>query len=290
MKKNNPFLSIFSVNKPVIGVLHLLPLEGEPGFSGLKPVLQSAKQDIDALQQGGIDGIIMENWHSDSPGPFVYQKTVVSFSEVVHQLKPCITVPFGINVLHNDYKTALDLTMEHTADFVQCDVFVDSVKSNFSFSQTAAQDPFIINMPAKNIKSYAVRIGASHIPLVVFIQPKHYLLLEKYKSIKTSATQAKLSGASAIVITQETGIAPTLSKIREAKSAVDELPVGIGSGLSAKNTEEYVPLVDFVIVGTALKKEGKIENPVALNRVKKLIQQVNKIRSSMYTQQSNEDF
>lgn len=278
MKKNYPFLTIFKVNKPIIGMLHLLPLAGEPEFSGVKPILHRAKQDLKTLQNGGVDGVLVENWFSDSPGPFVSRQTAVSFSEVLHQLRPLIKVPFGINVLHNDYRIALNLALSYHASFIQLDVFIDKVKSNFSFSPTTVQKPFIVDSPAKYIHRFAATIGASRLPIVAFIQPKHYLLLERNKSIDLSALQAKNQGASALVVTLKTGEAPTVIKINKVKSAVGKLPVGIGSGFSPENAKEYLTAIDFAIVGTALKGEGKIENPVELARVKNLMQQVNKNR------------
>ena len=66
----NALGKIFSSIKPVIGMLHLDYLEGEK-FKGVKFVVKKALKDIKALQEGGIDGILVENWKEDTIGAFV---------------------------------------------------------------------------------------------------------------------------------------------------------------------------------------------------------------------------
>lgn len=49
--------------KPVIGVVHLLPLPTSARWGGnLKAVMERAEQEATALAAGGVDGIIIENF------------------------------------------------------------------------------------------------------------------------------------------------------------------------------------------------------------------------------------
>ena len=53
---------IFGTKKPVIGVVHLLPLPTSARWGGnLKAVMERAEQEATALAAGGVDGIIIEN-------------------------------------------------------------------------------------------------------------------------------------------------------------------------------------------------------------------------------------
>lgn len=267
--------SIFKVNKPVIGMLHIDDLLGAPNFKSIDYLVSRAKKDIKALQDGGVDGILIENWKEDSIGEFVSPETAISFTTVVSKIAGDIKIPFGFNVLNNDYKVALTLAKLYKADFVEFDVFVDHVKSDFKYSPISSKHPFEVNVNPKNIHDYAKKIGASDIPMFVFVQPKHYLMLEKNKSIETSTKQAQKNGAAAALVTKETGTAPTLDLITRAKKAAS-IPVGIGSGLSIENVEEYLAVADFGVIGTALKKGNITDNPVDPKKVKTLMQKVKK--------------
>ena len=66
-----------------------------------------------------------------------------------------------------------------------------------------------------------------------------------------------------IVTSQFTGVNPDVNDLVKAKEAT-KLPVLIGSGMTAENIAEYVPLADGFIVGSYFRKDGKfLENLVA---------------------------
>lgn len=272
-------ISFFEKQKPVIAMLHLGFLLGSPKFEGLDKVIDHAVSDIQALQENGIDGILIENWKENSVEEFVEPETAVCLATVLSELKKHITVPFGINILNNDYKVALSLAKLFSASFVELDVFTDHVRSNFSYSEDAKQEPFEINPHPKDILEYAKKINASDIPLFVFIQPKHYTMLDKEKTIDQSAKEAVQAGASAVLITKATGSAPTTDLILKAKTAIPDIPVGIGSGFSAQNASEFLPVVDFAVVGTSLKVDTITDNPVDPKKVQELMEIVEKLRS-----------
>ena len=55
---------LFGVKKPIISMLHLDPLPGDPRYVGectVKRAVEHAKRDLEALQEGGVDGIIVSN-------------------------------------------------------------------------------------------------------------------------------------------------------------------------------------------------------------------------------------
>ncbi len=261
-------------------MLHVDDLEGTPNFKSYGYLIARAKKDIETLQNGGINGILIENWKEDSIGEFVTKETENSLTKVVLAIIQYIKVPFGINVLNNDYKVALSLAKATGANFIQLDVFVDHVLSNFTHSPNASKNPFEINLNPEDVTAHAKKIDAENIPIFVFVQPKHYKMLEKNKPIELSVKQAIKAGASAILITKETGTAPTIDLIKRAKSAAGDIPVGIGSGFSAKNAEEYLKVADFATVGTSIKMDNNTDNPVDIYKVKKLMDTVHIIQEA----------
>ena len=55
---------MFKVEKPIIAMCHLQALPGDPYYNpsaGMKDVLEKAKHDLDALQEGGVDGVMFSN-------------------------------------------------------------------------------------------------------------------------------------------------------------------------------------------------------------------------------------
>lgn len=269
---------LFGVRKPVIAMLHIDYLLGTGKYKGLEYLVNRAQKDIKALQDGGVDGILIENWKEDSVGEFVEPETTACFAVVVKELSKKIKVPFGINVLNNDYKTAYAVAALTGASFVQMDVFVDEVESDFTYSLAGKAEPFEIKVNPKEVLNYAKKVGMEKLPLFVFIQPKHYKLLEKSKLIEESAKQAVLAGVSALLVTKATGTAPTIDLIEKAKRGAGKVPVGIGSGFGIKNAQEYLPVVDFAVVGTSIKIGDITDNLVDKMKVKKLMNRVKEFR------------
>src|SRR5438046_2929573 len=58
---------LFGTDKPVIGVVHLLPLPGSHRYGGnMEAIFERAEQEAAALVSGGVHGIIVENFF-DTP-------------------------------------------------------------------------------------------------------------------------------------------------------------------------------------------------------------------------------
>ena len=54
---------LFGTAKAFIGVVHLLPLPGSPRWGGdIAQVISRAEEEADILEQGGVNGIIVENF------------------------------------------------------------------------------------------------------------------------------------------------------------------------------------------------------------------------------------
>lgn len=89
------FLSeLFGTEKPIIGLLHLKALPGDPLYypgGSISSVADAAKRDLDALQSGGVDGILITNEFS-----MPYQKRV---SAVTLAAMGVLSVPLQIRYL-----------------------------------------------------------------------------------------------------------------------------------------------------------------------------------------------
>src|SRR5438874_6023337 len=113
------------VKKPVIGMLHLLPLPGSPAYGGNVETIRSVMlRDADALAAGGVHGLMMENF-GDVP---FYPGRVPTFvaahltTLAVEVRRRFAQVPLGINVLRNDGRTALAVAHAAGAEFIRVNV------------------------------------------------------------------------------------------------------------------------------------------------------------------------
>ena len=78
--------SMFKTEKPVIGMLHLRPLPGDPLYypgGSVSQVVEAAKRDLEALQQGGVDGILITNELSMPYEQHVSPSTLASMGYVI---------------------------------------------------------------------------------------------------------------------------------------------------------------------------------------------------------------
>ena len=97
-------------------------------------------------------------------------------------------------------------------------------------------------------------------------------MLEVGKTITTSAQQAVAQGSDAIVVTGKiSGDPPTIDDLKEAREAVQDFPVLVGSGATAQNVADLFCYADGAIVGTALKKRDAPDERIIGDRVHSLI-------------------
>jgi hypothetical protein len=112
---------LFEAKKPVIGMCHLQALPGDSGYdtkSGMKKIVDLAKADLESLQEGGVDGVLISNEFSLPYLTNTEPITATTMARVIGELSHLIKVPFGVNVLW-DAKASIDLAVATDAKFVR---------------------------------------------------------------------------------------------------------------------------------------------------------------------------
>ncbi|HCC23320.1 TPA: hypothetical protein DF272_04025 [Candidatus Falkowbacteria bacterium] len=227
----------------IIGMIHLGPMSGYAGYPGLDRLKEKMSADLEALEKGGVDGVMIENNYDVPHYEKVLMSTIQDFEYLCELLREKTKLPLGISLLWNDYENALRIAKKYNFQFVRVPVFVDRVKTEYG----------VFEPKAKECLEYRKQIAADEVLILADIQVKHAEHLIK-RPIAEAAAEAEEKGADALIVTGKwTGDAPTVQDVSEVKSVAGELPVLLGSGITPDNVHDYD--VDGVIVGTYFKSE-----------------------------------
>lgn len=259
-----PLFSCWTNLKPVIGMVHLLPLPGSPKYDGDKDSVRSAAlRDAEALVSGGVHGLILENL---GDAPFYPDRvpayTVAYMTALAVELRHQFQVPLGINVLRNDGCSALAVAHASEADFIRINIFTGA----------RVTDQGIIQGMAHAVMRERAFLRAHHIKVLADINVKHSAPLGSSALVEEIDDVLQRGGADGIIVSgKATGKATDVQELRQAKAAAGNIPVFVGSGVSPDTLDALLPTADGFIVGTYFKREGRVTNPVDPARVKALL-------------------
>ena len=248
------FATLFTNRKPIIGMVHLLPLPGSPGYrEDIDAIYEQAEWEAETLAQAGIDGFIVENLNDE---PYLIGESLPEqlalMAGITRLVSRKANVPVGVNVQFNAWQAELAIAHTCGADFVRVEVFVDTV--------VMAQG--LVHPCSAQLTRYRRTLGAQGVQLWADIQTKYTANLVS-QPLTQSAIDAKNSGADALIVTgAATGQATPLEAVAEAKQVVD-LPVLVGSGTNIDNVRQVLATADGAIVGSSLKEGGSAENKIS---------------------------
>ncbi|RMF85665.1 MAG: phosphorybosylanthranilate isomerase, partial [Planctomycetota bacterium] len=247
--------------KPVIGMLHLQPLPGAPGFGGdADAPLRRALSDLDALLAGGVDGVMLENF-GDAPFYPGRVPAIVAahMTRIAAAVRERCTTPLGVNVLRNDARTALAVAHAVGADFIRVNVLCGA----------RVTDQGIIQGRAHLLARDRARLRAEHIAVWADVNVKHSAPLGPPRPIADEvADLCERGGADAIIVSGGgTGRPADFDEVRAVKSAAGDRAVIVGSGVTPESIRQLAAFADGFIVGSALKVDGRAVNPVDPPRV-----------------------
>lgn len=269
-------LNMFDVDHPVIGMVHLRALPGSPDYAGeIDSVLTSAVTDASALIEGGVDGLMVENFF-DVP----FFKDQVPVETVSAMTRACLAIsevaggrPMGVNVLRNDAKAALAIASTVGAAFVRVNVL----------SGAMVTDQGVIEGRAAEVMRYRRSIGATDVAVWADVRVKHAAALVVRPMAEEVEELVQRSGAEAVIVSGAGTGYPTPVRDAGAVKAVADggaeqggegTAVLIGSGVRGDDLSELWPVCDGMIVGSHLKQEGRLAAAVDVERVGALMDEV----------------
>lgn len=232
---------------PVIGMIHLGPLPGSPGWQGdLGAVIAAASTDADSLVTGGVRAVMVENYHDV---PFLRTRvdvvTVAAMTEVVSALRRRHPdVAFGVNVLRNDARAALGIAAVTGARFIRVNVHVG----------VAVTDQGVVSGMAARTMRLRRELGAV-VGVLADVRVKHARPLVA-RPLAEEACDLRLRGlADAVIVTgPATGSPADPAEVGLVRQALPDCPLLVGSGMTAAALPAFAALADGFIIGTSLQE------------------------------------
>jgi uncharacterized protein len=244
----------------LVGMVHLLPLPGSPGFKGsIQEVLDASVAESVALAGAGFPALLVENFgdvpfHADKSDP----ETVAAMTLAVRAVGDATRLPVGVNVLRNDALSALAIAAVTGAAFIRVNVLIGTMYTD--------QGP-IVGRADELARRRAV--VAHQVEIWADVMVKH-ATPPPGLDIRQAAEDTVTRGmADAVIVSGSgTGMEPDLHEAGLVRSVIPkETRLVIGSGAGVENLGRLADVADTVIVGSSLKADGSAASPLDMARV-----------------------
>jgi membrane complex biogenesis BtpA family protein len=245
--------------KVLLGVVHLRPLPGSPRWNGgMESVLASAVADARAYERGGAHALFIENFGDIPFTKFsVGPETVAGMAAAGRAIREAVKLPFGFNVLRNDARAGLALCATCGGSYIRVNVHTGAMVT----------DQGIIEGNAYETLRYRQRICPNAL-IFADVQVKHAVPLGNCP-IEIAARDTVDRGlADALIISGVgTGEPVNVSDLQRVRRVCPEARIFLGSGVTVDNVGRYLERADGFIVGSSLKRDGEVNQPVDWRRV-----------------------
>ena len=254
-------LPLFGEGKIFIGVIHLPPLPGSPRWGGnLAHVLEQAEREAAILTEGGANGIIVENF-GDAPFRIgrVEPETVAAMTRAVDLVCRTTLLPVGVNMLRSDALSALAVAVAAGARFIRV---------NIHYGTMAADEGLVTGEAFETLRRRRL-MNAGDVAILADVLVKHAVPLGDPDLGLIARETAYRGLADGLIVTGPvTGLPAESDDVAAVRQAVPDRLLLVGSGVDATNAAQILTHADGAIVGTSLKEDGVITNPVDLGRVR----------------------
>jgi len=253
---------LFAVPKVFIGVVHLPPLPGSPRWGGdMGAVLARAEEEAQTLESGGAHGIIVENF-GDAPFRIgrLEPETVSAMTLAVEKVRQATNLPVGINMLRNDAGSAMAVAAVTGAAFIRV---------NVHYGVMAADEGLVEGDAYRTLRQRQAL--SADVKILADVMVKHAVPLGRLDlGLMVRETLFRGLADGLIISGPATGMATASTDVETARRSAPDAFILAGSGIDESNAAEVLAKADGAIVGTSLKRDGLITNPVDLERVTRI--------------------
>ena len=260
---------LYGTDKPVIGMMHLMAMPTDPKYDkeeGMAKVLERARHDLIALQNGGIDAVLFTNEFSIPYTDKVRTVTIASMARVIGELLKDIRVPFGVNVAVDPEK-ALDLAAATGASFIRG-----------TFSGAFTSDDGISSVQMGELMRHKAELKLNNLRMLATVVPEgSKQIAERPIEDIVKSVGFAMNPDAMLVFGLTAGLPIDDSLISRAKLVTDT-PVFASNGVKASTVAKTLSVADGCVVGTSLKYNGSFYDAVDEERVKELMAEAKKFR------------
>lgn len=261
---------LFQTNKPIIAMCHFRALPGDPYFGNdgnMEKVVELARKDFLALQEGGVDAVMFSNEFSLPYLKKVKPETTAAMARIIGEIKSEIRIPFGVNVLWDPF-ASLDLAAATGAMFIR-EIMSGVYASDFGLWDTNTGE----------IVRHRTRLGLKDLKLFFNIVPEAAKYLAARDISEIARTTVFNNRPDVICVSGITaGSATDTEVLTKVKSTIPETAVFANTGCNIDTIEKILSIADGAVVGTTFKKDGIFENYVDKDRVRAFMDKVRLVR------------
>lgn len=267
---------IFQVKKPIIGMVHSLPLPGSPKFRNYKlnDVYDYAVEEALKLAEGGVDGLLIEN-AGDIPfvrSEYIGPETAACVAVIGERIKREVNLPIGVNIVANAAIHSIAATKAFGGQFVRVNQWANAYIANEGFVEGASGTAL----------RYRDAIGAHEIHVFADVHVKHGShAIVADRPIREQARDVEFFDASALIATGFRTGDPT--KVEEVNAIRDgsSLPILIGSGIDADNCQTLLAVADGAILGVSVKNPRSMASATNPELLKRFMDRVHELRARL---------
>lgn len=253
------FEKIFSTEKPVIAMCHLLALPGDPqynGIAGIEHIINYAKNEIEILQSNGVDGLLISNEFSYPYSQNISKLTVATMARVIGELKNFIKIPFGVDCMYDAFST-IDLAVATDAKFYRI-----TLNPSDSYNYELGKSP---------LGDYLRYENANNSTCFINIEPSVRLSLKSKNIERLFNAILVQANPEVLCISSESMAYLTDKKIELYNQIKDKTKIICDGGCNKSNVQKIFKHANGVIIGTALKKDGNLQNSIEASRISDFI-------------------
>jgi membrane complex biogenesis BtpA family protein len=255
----------FSEGGTLVGMVHLRPLPGAPGWGGsITSVIDQAVADATTLAEAGFDAVLVENF-GDAPfyAASVPPETVAAMTAATAAVRLAVPLEVGVNVLRNDAAAALAVAVAAGAAFVRVNVHTGSMFTDQGLLEGRASETLRLR-----------RALDADVAILADVHVKH-ATPPSGSDLESAAADTWHRGlADALLVTGRGTGAPTpLEDVGRVRTAVPHAPVLVASGVTVHEVCRVLEAADGVVVGSSIMREGRAGQPADPARARALVEE-----------------
>ncbi len=260
---------LFSIEKPIIAMIHLAPLPGAvTGSASLEDVTTRAVHEARILSKVGFDALLLQNTGDVPAAHDGDEATIAYMTRIAEMVKRNVDVPLGINVLMNGSRAALAIASAVGAEFVRIKILAGA-----SITSTG-----LVSADPHDVLAFRKRIGAEDIMILADVYDRTSAPLGEMPLEVMADLVVRHGHASGLVISGFS-FDDLIDRLQCLRTHHPDFKLIVGGGANKSNISRLLELSDGIIVGSAYKKDGRFLDPVDEDKAKAFIDAVHKHRS-----------